>query len=217
MELVLIKYGLLAVFVASLLETDVVPVLAGVAARRGCFNPALGIVAGSAGALAGDCFWFYLGRRKVIQNSKMFLRIRSKAERLFRRVGIWQIPASHVVYGTRVASMTLLGARGSSFGKFALIDGSSCVVLTTFLLSLGFALSANAQIVLVHVKRIELGLLVTVTLFGLIFHLLQKSQRTNLQHAHQPATETVDKGKLNLSHRLTRMKQIKTDTKRGAS
>lgn len=191
MESDLIRYGLLAVFLASLLEADVVPVLAGVAAHRSCFNPGLGIIVASSGALAGDCFWFFLGRQKVIQNSKMVLRFRPKAEALFRRVGIWQIPASHVVYGTRMATMTWLGARGSAFGSFALVDGLSCFILTTLLLSLGFALSASAQIVLVHVRRIEVALLVTLALFGLIFQLLRKFRRTNPQVGHQVSTPSV--------------------------
>ena len=174
MELLLIKYGLMAVFVAAMLEADIIPVLAGVAAHRGYFDPVLGIAAASAGALAGDCVWFFVGRYLVTQNSKLFLRIKPKAEILFRRMGHWQIPASHVVYGTRVATMTWLGARGSSFARFVLIDGLSCVVLTTLLFSLGFALSASASVVLVNVKRIEIVLLVTVTLCGLIFYLLQK-------------------------------------------
>jgi membrane protein DedA with SNARE-associated domain len=185
-ELLLIKYGLLAVFLASLLEADVIPVLAGAAAHRGCFHPALGIIAVSGGALAGDCFWFYVGRHKVIQNSTMFLRLRPKAEALFRWVGVWQIPTSHVVYGTRMATMTWLGARGSAFWLFALADGLSCLFFSTLLLTLGFALSASAQIVLVRVRRIEVMLLVTVTLFGLIFYFLRK-RRTNRQFAHPAA------------------------------
>jgi membrane protein DedA with SNARE-associated domain len=180
-ELILIKYGLLAVFVASMLEADVVPVLAGVAAHHGYFDPAFGIVAASTGALTGDCFWFYLGRHRVIQNSKLFLRIRSKAESLSLRVGNWQIPASHVVYGTRMATMIFSGARGLSLSRFALIDGLSCVVLTTVLFFLGFALSASASIVLVDVRRIEVVLLVTITLCGLIFHFRQKLGRRNVQ------------------------------------
>jgi membrane protein DedA with SNARE-associated domain len=58
-ELILIRYGLLAVFVAEMFEADVIPVLAGVAAHRGYFNPVLVVVAASFGALAGDCVWFY--------------------------------------------------------------------------------------------------------------------------------------------------------------
>ena len=178
MELVLIKFGLVAVFVAAMLEADVIPVLAGVAAHRGLFDPALGIAAASAGALAGDCVWFYVGRYKVIQSSKVFLRIRPKAENLFRRIGNWQIPASHVVYGTRVATMTWLGTRSTSFARFALIDGSSCLVLTTILFCLGFALSASASIVLIDIRRIEVVLLVTVVLCALIFYLAREARRT---------------------------------------
>jgi len=185
-----IRYGLLAVFLASLLEADVVPVLAGVAAHRGYFNPWFGIIVASGGALTGDCFWYFLGQ-EIIQNSKMVLRLRTKAEDLFHRVGMWQIPASHVVYGTRIATMTWLGARGSAFGSFAVVDGLSCFVLTTFLLFLGFALSASAQIILVHVRRIEMALLMTLILLGLSFHLLRKFRRTNPQLSHQPGTALV--------------------------
>jgi len=187
----LIKYGLLAVFLAALLEADVVPVLAGVAAHRGYFNPVLGIIVASGGALTGDCFWYFLGRQEIIQNSKMVLRLRPKAEALFYRVGMWQIPASHVVYGTRIATMTWLGARGSAFGSFAAVDGVSCFVLTTFLLFLGFALSASAQIILLHVRRIEMALLVTLILVGLSFHLLRKFRRRNPQLGHQLGTARV--------------------------
>jgi membrane protein DedA with SNARE-associated domain len=173
-QLFLIKYGLLAVFLASALEADVVPVLAGVAAHRECFNSALGIAAACAGAFAGDCVWFSLGRYKAIGNSSVLLRVRSKSDGLIRRLGVWQIPASHVVYGTRVATMVLMGARGISFTKFALIDALGCLVLTALLFSLGFAFSASASIVLGHIRRIELLMLVAAALFGLFFHLLQK-------------------------------------------
>jgi membrane protein DedA with SNARE-associated domain len=173
-EPTLIKYGLVAVFVAAMLEADVVPILTGVAAHRGYFNPFLAIAVASVGALAGDCVWFYIGRHNVIKNSRLLQRIRSKAEILFRRVGHWQIPASHVVYGTRIATMTLLGARGSPVSRFVLVDGVSCLTLTTLLFYLGFALSASVSVVLRDVKRVELVLLVTVVLLGLIVHLLQR-------------------------------------------
>lgn len=177
MELLLIKYGLVAVFVAAMLEADVIPVLAGVAAHRGYFDPPIAVAVASFGALAGDCIWFYLGRTGVIRRSKLMLRLKSKAEILFKRVGHWQIPASHLIYGTRVATMAFLGARGSSVGRFVLVDGVSCWMLTTLLFSLGFALSASVSMILVDVKRIELALLGAVVLFALVFHLLQRFGR----------------------------------------
>jgi membrane protein DedA with SNARE-associated domain len=177
MELLLIKYGLVAVFLAAMLEADVIPVLAGVAAHRGYFDPPIAVAVASFGALAGDCVWFFLGRSGAIRKSKLMLRLKSKAEIFFRRVGHWQVPASHIIYGTRVATMTFLGARGSSFGRFVLVDGVSCLALTTLLFCLGFALSASVSMILVDVKRIELVLLGAVALFALIFHLLQRFGR----------------------------------------
>lgn len=171
MELLLIKYGLVAVFLAAMLEADVIPVLAGVAAHHGYFDPVVAVVAASFGALTGDCVWFYVGRSNAIRNSKLMRRLRSKGETLFRRVGHWQIPASHVVYGTRVATMTFLGARGSAIGRFVLVDGVSCLALTTLLFALGFALSASVSMVLVNVRRVEIVLLVCVACFA--FYLLR--------------------------------------------
>ena len=171
-ELLISKYGLIAVFLAAMLEADVIPVLSGVAAHRGYFNPVLAVVAGSFGALAGDCLWFYVGRHALIKNSATLQRIRSKAEVLFQRVGNWQIPASHVIYGTRVATMTFLGARGSPVSRFVLLDGVSCLALTTLLFSLGFALSASVSLILNSVRRVEVVLLVAVATAGLVLRLL---------------------------------------------
>jgi len=171
-ELLISKYGLVAVFVAAMLEADVIPVLSGMAAHRGYFDPVVAVVAASLGALAGDCIWFYVGRHNLIKNNARLQRIRSRAEVLFRRVGHWQIPASHVIYGTRVATMTFLGARGSPAGRFVLLDGVSCLALTTLLFSLGFALSASVSLVLINVRRIEIVLLVAVVFAGLVLHLL---------------------------------------------
>ena len=177
MELLLIKYGLAAVFVGAMLEADVIPILAGVAAHRGYLDPLTAVVVASLGALAGDCVWFYIGRTGAIRKSKLMRRLQSRAEILFQRVGHWQIPASHIIYGTRIATMTFLGARGSMVGRFVLVDGVSCVALTTLLFCLGFALSASVSMILVDVKRVELVLLAAVALFALVFHLLQRFGR----------------------------------------
>jgi membrane protein DedA with SNARE-associated domain len=183
MEMMLIKYGLIAVFIAASLEADVIPVLVGVAAHRGYFNPVFAVIAASGGALAGDCVWFYIGRHALLKNNKLLERIRSRAEALFQRVGHWQIPASHVIYGTRIATMTFVGSRGTSFAKFFAVDAVSCLVLTTILFSLGYALSASVSVILTDVKRIEVVLLAGVALVGLVLHLLHRLGRRALQRA----------------------------------
>src|SRR5262245_37201491 len=178
MEALLIKYGLVAVFLAAMLEADVIPILVGVAAHRGYFDPPMAIAVASFGALAGDCVWFYVGRSGAIGKSKLILRLQSKAEIFFQRVGHWQIPASHIIYGTRIATMTFLGARGSRAGRFVLVDGVSCLTLTTLLFCLGFALSASASLVLTNVRRVEGVLLVAVAVAAVMVLCHKKAQNT---------------------------------------
>ena len=101
-------------------------------------------------------------------------------ERLTSRIGLWQIPASHLIYGTRVATMTLFGIRRLSAFRFIVTDACACLVISTVLFTLGFGLSASAAQVVGHVKRIELFMLCLVVISGLTFHLVSQFTRKRL-------------------------------------
>lgn len=172
MELLLIKYGALAVFIAAMVEADVVPVLTGVVAHLGYFKVGPALLAAIAGAFAGDYLWFVAGLHysQSIQNSSLYRRIGGTSEKLIRRLGPWQIPTSHLIYGTRISTMIFWGVQRISKLKFALIDGFGCAVLTGLLFTLGFDFSGNAFVVVGCVKQLErlllLGIL-AVLLMGL--------------------------------------------------
>ena len=180
MELFLIRYGLLAVFLAAAVEADVVPVLAGALAHLGYLNvvPAIAFLTG--GALAGDCLWFLAGWHysNRIQSRSIYIRMGPVVERLTSRIGLWQIPASHLIYGTRVATMILFGIRRLTIRRFVVTDGFACLVITTILFTLGFGLSASTTQIIGHVKRIELFMLCVIALLGLTFHLVGRITRT---------------------------------------
>ena len=178
MELLLIKYGTLAVFLAAMIEADVVPVLTGVVAHFGYVRAGPAVLAATAGAFAGDYIWFCAGvyYSQSIRNSRFYRRAGQVPERLIRRLGLWQIPASHVIYGTRVSTMILWGVQRTSTLKFALFDGSGCLVLTVLLFTLGFEFSGSASLVVGRVKQVELLLLVGV-ISGLLLYLTGKVVR----------------------------------------
>ena len=183
MQLLFIRYGLLAVFLAAALEADIVPVLTGVVAHAGYVNPGLALLAASAGAFSGDCAWFCVGRRysKRIKIRVDYRRAGRMAEDLINVLGIWGIPASHVVYGTRVATMIFWGARRFSIAKFALVDALGCVGLTSLLFMLGFWFSAGASQIVGGVKRVELLMLFAVIITVLVFQLTRVPLRRALQ------------------------------------
>jgi membrane protein DedA with SNARE-associated domain len=175
METFLIRYGLIAVFICAMIEADVIPVLTGVVAHLGYFGFLESIAVATLGAFIGDCVWFYVGhsRSGMIRRNWIYRRAAPLAESLDRRFGKWQIPASHLIYGTRIATMTLTGIRHMAFAEFAAIDMLGCVILTTTLASLGFVFSGSASLIIGHVKRVEILLLLVAGGTILCFHLLR--------------------------------------------
>ena len=159
-----------------MIEADVVPVLTGVVAHFGYVRVGPAVLAASAGAFAGDYLWFCAGvyYSQSILNSRLYRR--SVPETLIRRLGPWQIPASHLIYGTRISTMIFWGVHRISKEKFALIDGFGCVVLTGLLFTLGFEFSSSAALVVGRVKQVELLLLVGV-ISGLLLYLTGKVVR----------------------------------------
>jgi membrane protein DedA with SNARE-associated domain len=175
----LIKYGLLAVFLAAAIEADVVPVMTGVVAHFGYVNVELAILCATAGALFGDCVWFLAGCycSRQIQSSRVYRKAGPLAERLTSRLGDWQIPASHVIYGTRIATMIFSGTRSLSALRFALIDGLGCLFFTSLFFALGYWFSASSELIMGSVKRIELFLFVVLVLTSLYFYFTARVRR----------------------------------------
>jgi membrane protein DedA with SNARE-associated domain len=176
MQVFLIKYGLLAVFLAAALEADVVPILTGALAHLGYIKAGAALICASSGAITGDVIWFLAGWNysSGIQASSIYTRTAPTVEALTGWLGLWQIPASHVIYGTRIATMVLFGVRRIPKSMFTVIDGSACFVLTTVLFALGFGLSAAGSAQLIgHVKRIEFFLLLLAIFAGLSFHVIR--------------------------------------------
>jgi membrane protein DedA with SNARE-associated domain len=175
METFLTKYGLVAVFVSAMLEADVVPVLTGVIAHLGYFGLVESIASATGGAFCGDCIFFWIGRTRSewIRSTRLYARTSKLAQNLSGRFGAWQIPASHIIYGTRMATMLFSGIESMSFTRFAVVDILGCALLTSILATLGFLFSGSAALIIGHVKRVELFLLLVAIGTALVFHLLK--------------------------------------------
>jgi membrane protein DedA with SNARE-associated domain len=76
--------------------------------------------------------------------------------------------------------MIFWGVQRPSALKFALVDGSGCLVLTGLLFTLGFELSGSAALVVGRVKQVEL-LLLSVVISGLLLYLTSKMVRRFLR------------------------------------
>jgi membrane protein DedA with SNARE-associated domain len=175
METFLTNYGLIAVFISSMIEADVVPVLTGVIAHLGYVGFLQSISVAAAGAFAGDCIWYVIGyeRSDWIRSKNFYSRARKVVLGLNGQLGVWQIPASHVIYGTRIATMLFAGIEKTSFVKFATVDLLGCAGFTALLASLGFWFSGSALLIIGRVKRVEVFLLLVAIGTAIVFHLVK--------------------------------------------
>ena len=164
MEDIIIRFGLIAIFVGASIEGDVTLVLSGVTAHLRLLDLRLAMGVGAAGCFTGDFIWYIIGRwgSGAIQHSRVYRVVGPAVERVARRLGPWQILAARFVYGTRVATMLFWGVHRLSFGRFVLTDLAGCAAWAALLGTLGYAASSGATVVLGEVKRVEVWILSAV-------------------------------------------------------
>jgi len=161
MEGLIVRFGLVVIFLGACIEGDLVLVLGGVTAHLGLVDLPLAVGAGAAGCLAGDMICYAIGRSRsaAIQDSRLYRAVGPAVERVTARLGYWQILAARVMYGTRVATMLFWGVHKLSLEKFLLADVVGCAVWAGLLGTVGYAASSGATVILGEVKRAELWLL----------------------------------------------------------
>ncbi len=175
MEQFLIRYGLFAVLFGSMVEGDAMPVMSGVVAHLGYFRLWEALAAGIGGMFLGDCVWYWLGRGfgPKIEKTKFYRKHLPKAEKFVNKIGIWQILAARIVYGTRNVTMLFWGIKKLSFVKFAAIDLLGCLVWGTILASLGYSLSFSAEKLIGDIKELEIGVLLLIIFAGILILLIK--------------------------------------------
>ena len=175
MEMLLIRYGLAAVFLGGALEGDVTFTLAGVVVQLGLLHIPSAIAVGTLGALTGDTTWYWFGRSGStrIHSSPVYRRAEPIASRMASRFGAWEIFVARFIFGARTASCVFWGTRRLSFARFVVIDLIGCLTWAGLLITLGRLLSSNATTLIGEVRRIELWLLGTLILSVSAFLILR--------------------------------------------
>jgi len=190
LEHFLVQYGLIALFLLSMVDADLVMILAGVVAHIGFFDLRDAMLVGAAGNLMGDTLWYGLGRWHAgwLKSTRVYRRVGPTVEQLARRLGPWQLFAARAIYGTRVASMVFWGLHGLRTVRFLLINALACLLWATALAGLGYFLSDSAESLLGRVRRVEIWLLAAVVVAAIVVFILTRAARRGL-HAPPPAVE----------------------------
>ena len=158
LEYLISHYGYIALFIGVFLEGETVLIAAGFAARLGHLSLTWVILIAFAGSLAGDQFYFFLGRIK----GKAFLQRRprwqakvKKVWALFERYRTLVILGFRFMYGLRSVTPFAFGLSAISGIRFFILNATGAAVWSVAVGFVGYLFGAVARVVLVDVRGYE--------------------------------------------------------------
>jgi membrane protein DedA with SNARE-associated domain len=167
-ELLLQKFGYLAVFVGTFLEGETILVMAGFVSERGHLEQLLVVGAAFLGAYVGHVFWFWLGRRHGVRLLDRFPKMKKhfgRGIRMFERYGAPAIFITQWLYGLRVTCAVIIGISRIPTIKFLVYEAVTCLVWAFVIATAGFYFGRAVESVLgkaAHIEKWGLLLLVVV-------------------------------------------------------
>ncbi len=168
-ELLLHRFGYLAVFVGTFLEGETILVMAGFFSERGHLKIALVIVTAFFGAFVGHVFWFWVGRRRGMAVLNRFPRMKkhfSKGIRIFERYGAPAIFATQWLYGLRITCAVIVGISKIPAIKFIIYEAISCIVWAIVIGGAGYFFGRAVERVLGRAASIEKWGLLALVVIG---------------------------------------------------
>jgi membrane protein DedA with SNARE-associated domain len=165
----LLRYGIVAVFVALMLTPLGLPVpeeisllVAGVLAANGHVAVPTALLVAYAGVTGGDVVAWTMGRRAGLHPRGFIARLVGpeqivRIEQFYERWGGWAIVIARQLPGTRLPAFFFAGASGISLTRFLLIDGIAAIFTTSVFFMLGYAFAEDIDGVLLWVDRFRFG------------------------------------------------------------
>ena len=186
-------WGYAAVFAGAFFEGETVLIIAGFLASGGHLELAYVILSGFLGGLAGDQFYFYLGRargRRLIERRESWRPRLQRIESILERHGTLLMLGYRFMYGVRLVTPLVLGAFGVGRLRFLTLNLINAAVWSALIASLGYAFGQVVAQMFEQVRRYELVVVILLALAGLggwLFYRVRERRR----RAAAAATESV--------------------------
>lgn len=169
-ELLLQKFGYVAVFFGTFLEGETILVMAGFFAERGHLDVYLVALTAFFGAYLGHVFWFWLGRTQGVRILDRFPRMKrhfGRGIRIFERYGAPAIFITQWLYGLRVTCAVIIGISRISTIRFLIYEAVTCAVWALAITFLGYYFGRAVESVLGRAAHIEKYGLIALLVIGL--------------------------------------------------
>ncbi|MFT5685821.1 MAG: membrane protein DedA with SNARE-associated domain, partial [Myxococcota bacterium] len=165
----LLRYGIVAVFVALMLTPLGLPVpeevsllVAGVLAANDHVTVPVALLVSYIGVTLGDVVGWTMGRRAGLHPTGFISRLVGpeqivQIEEFYDRWGGWAIVIARQLPGMRLPAFFFAGASGIPLTRFLLIDGTAAIFTTSVFFSLGYIFADDIDAVLLWVDRFRSG------------------------------------------------------------
>jgi|RhiMetdeSRZDD1v2_1073273.scaffolds.fasta_scaffold268545_3 membrane protein DedA with SNARE-associated domain len=186
-------WGYVAVFAGAFFEGETVLIIGGFLASGGHLELASVILSGFLGGLAGDQFFFYVGRargRRLIERRESWRPRLQRIEGILERHGTLLMLGYRFMYGVRLVTPLVLGAFGVARLRFLVLNLINAAVWSALIASLGYAFGQVVAQMFEQVRRYELIIVILLALVGLGAWLLYRV-RERRRRAAAAATETA--------------------------
>jgi membrane protein DedA with SNARE-associated domain len=180
------KYGYLAVFVGAFFEGETVLVIAGFLASGGHLDVASVMLFGFLGGVAGDQFYFYIGRargRPLIERRESWRPRTELIERILARHGTLLMLGYRFMYGLRLVTPLVLGAFGVARLRFLAFNLVNATVWSALIVGLGYLFGEVVAQMFVHVRHYEVAFVVMLAVAGLCIWLYRRRHERLRQQA----------------------------------
>lgn len=175
LEQYIATYGYPAILIGTFFEGETILVLGGFLAHRGYLHLSGVILAAFFGSLAGDQFFYYLGRWKGPAVLAARPRWRPKVDRLHGLLRDHRLPVIlgfRFLYGLRTVTPFLIGTSGVSPGQFAVLNGIGAAAWSVIVGALGYTLGLTIELFITEAKRYEMIVLGTIVATGAVVWLV---------------------------------------------
>jgi membrane protein DedA with SNARE-associated domain len=184
-EILIQKFGYLAILIGAFLEGETILVIGGFAAHQGYLNLPYVICSAFVGTLFGDQLFFFIGRFK----GKQFLNRRpnwqlriEKARCLLDRHHNLIIIGFRFVYGIRTVTPFVLGMSNVKTWRFVLLNILSAMVWAIGIGTAGYFFGVTIEAIIDNIKHYERIIILGIAILGLFIwgiRLLRRKNRKN--------------------------------------
>jgi membrane protein DedA with SNARE-associated domain len=165
----ILAYGYPAVVAGSFFEGETVVLAAGLMAQRGYLHLPWVLLAAFAGAMAGDQFFFHLGRRggtALLERRPLWRRNADRIRMQLERHRVLAVIGFRFVYGLRIVTPVIAGMSGFGARAFLALNALGAALWAAAVGGAGYAFGRVLETLLADLRRWEHVILLGVLLAG---------------------------------------------------